>query len=661
MSAFHLSVAVTPLVMRTGKGRETVTGCSKPFVQPKRRPRDVSWIHPPSGSWGDTQTPLVHWNWDEHQRQETTLKHDYRTWSPNQTVQPKQSPEPGVASARSDEGDSGIEDDGIQTNSDATVRPVTLPEDRTVVLNLLRKVVYCHVKSGIACFQMPENPELLNDHKFENGGSSGSGDLSQKRRSDCKRKLSNRPEYNKLKIRRDNYPQRSSQYVENQVMVKSPSCWIDPFQTKLDKRRTTKLTRPAEPISRDVIELKQAAFWHAGKILIGQACEAAAEGMVRQPKAPRISFRSEGTRSRSGTHQEHTKSLQTSHSASCVSSSSAVELLQMSGGTCREQSSTDASDSSMCGGNCASRPERASSSSRKVSRRKGNFPVASIPVADIPRSYSFYSPFMSDDSGRNSREETTGSTGDKKSTPLGESGTTGAVRKGKYRDQKPSPTVIPATIDRDLDPSKRPPTGVWATWISDCPHLIEQRAFRENAYLEWMACLSRGARWSRKTGQNDIQVKMGLIIDQPQLTPPCPGCASTTRLQQMTNKTETFFGCSRSLLCNRVENTSLTTESRVSPSAHSCSAAQPMAEQVMVLDSDSVGSEDSFRMLSVPAVPAVSQQEQQFLLEQLRHLSSCGITGQEARRANVRMFPDNQQKIKVSKAVRTWQDTMQKV
>ena len=35
---------------------------------------------------------------------------------------------------------------------------------------------------------------------------------------------------------------------------------------------------------RDVIELKQAALWHGGKIRIDQACEAAAEGMVRQPK-----------------------------------------------------------------------------------------------------------------------------------------------------------------------------------------------------------------------------------------------------------------------------------------------------------------------------------------------------------------------------------------
>ena len=90
----------------------------------------------------------------------------------------------------------------------------------------------------IACFRMPENPELLNDLKFENGSSSGSGDLSQKRRSDCKRNVSNHPEHNKLKISRGDHPQRSSHHVENQVMVKSPSYWIDRFQAKLDRRRT---------------------------------------------------------------------------------------------------------------------------------------------------------------------------------------------------------------------------------------------------------------------------------------------------------------------------------------------------------------------------------------------------------------------------------------
>ena len=335
--------------------------------------------------------------------------------------------------------------------------------------------MYCHVKSGIACFQMPENPELLNDLKFENGTSSGSGNLSQKRRTDCKRRLSNRPEHGKSKISRANHHQRSSQYVENQVMVKSQSCWIDPFQMEPDRRRTTNLTSTAGPMLRDVIELKQAALWHQSKIRIDQACEAAAEGMVRQPKALQISFPSEEVRALSGTHQQHTKSLQTSHLASCISSSSAVELPQMSGGACQEQSSTDASDSSMCGSNCASRPERASSSSRKISRGKGNFPLASIPAADISRSHSFYSSVMSDDSGRNSREETTRSAGDQKSQRIRNNKF--AVTRGKHRNQKPSSTVIPATIDRDLDPSKRPPTGGWVMRISDCPHLSNRERF----------------------------------------------------------------------------------------------------------------------------------------------------------------------------------------
>ena len=271
---------------------------------------------------------------------------------------------------------------------------------------------------------MPDNPELLDGLKFENGTSSGSGDLSQKRRTDCKRRLSDRPEHGKSKISRDNHHPRSSQYVENQVMVKSPSCWIDPFKTKRDRRRITELTSTAGSMLRDVIELNQAALWHGGKIRIDRACEAAAESMVRQPKALRISFRPNEVRDLSGTHQEHTKPLQTSYSAPCISSPSAVELSQMSGGTCQEQSSTDASDSSMCGSNCASRLERASSSDRKISQGKSNFPLASIPAVDIYRSHSFYSSVVSDDSGRDSPEETTGSARDKRSTPISKSGTT---------------------------------------------------------------------------------------------------------------------------------------------------------------------------------------------------------------------------------------------
>ena len=60
--------------------------------------------------------------------------------------------------------------------------------------------------------------------------------------------------------------------------------------------------------------------------------------------------------------------------------------------------------------------------------------------------------------------------------------------------------------------------------VSDCPHAIEPRAFRENAHLEWMTCLSCGARWSRTTGLDDIQMREGLDMIQPRSTPPCPGC-----------------------------------------------------------------------------------------------------------------------------------------
>ena len=67
-------------------------------------------------------------------------------------------------------------------------------------------------------------------------------------------------------ISRGDHRQRSSHYVEKQVMVKSPSCWTDNFQAKLDKRRTTKITRTAEPLSRDVIELKRAALWHVCRV-----------------------------------------------------------------------------------------------------------------------------------------------------------------------------------------------------------------------------------------------------------------------------------------------------------------------------------------------------------------------------------------------------------
>ena len=76
------------------------------------------------------------------------------------------------------------------------------------------------------------------------------------------------------------------------------------------------------------------------------------------------------------------------------------------------------------------------------------------------------------------------------------------------------------------------------------------------------------------TGADDIQMKKGIQSTQPQTAPPCPGCGKTMRLQQMANKTEVFFACSRFPLCKRVVHVPRTAASPVSPSAPSCSAAQ---------------------------------------------------------------------------------------
>ena len=144
-----------------------------------------------------------------------------------------------------------------------------------------------------------------------------------------------------------------------------------------------------------------------------------------------------------------------------------------------------------------------------------------------------------------------------------------AGRKGKYRNPKPSPTVIPATIDRDLDPSKRPPTGGWVMRISDCPHPIEQSVSREcipgtdDVSVMWSTLESKDGpgRHSGEDGADNRSTSSDTSLSR---------MCINDKLQQMANKTETFFGCSRFHLCKRVVHTSHTMESRVSPSAHSC-------------------------------------------------------------------------------------------
>ena len=285
---------------------------------------------------------------------------------------------------------------------------------------------------------------------------------------------------------------------------KSPSYWIDPFQTKLDKRRTTKITRTAEPMLRDVIELKQAALWHGGKIRIDQACEAAAEGMARQPKAPRISLPIRRD-------QIIIRHSSRAHNITADFASTILRIIVVRSGI-------------------------ASNEWWNVSRTEFNgCKPATVrcdlkePVVPVERSHEERVTFRWHRFLSLTYFVVTASTAQFCLMTQDE------IRERKLREAQET-------------------TGGWAMRISDCPHSIEQRAFRESAYLEWMTCLSCGARWSRKTGRDDIQVKMGLTIEQPQPTPPSPGCASTTRQQQMTNKTETFFGCSRFTCANLLRN-----------------------------------------------------------------------------------------------------------
>ena len=185
----------------------------------------------------------------------------------------------------------------------------------------------------------------------------------------------------------------------------------------------------------------------------------------------------------------------------------------------------------MCGSNCASRPERASSSSRS----KSNFPVAPIPVADVPRSYSFYSPVVSDDSGRNSREETTGSAGDKKFTPLSESGTTGCGKERKI----PQPETL---ADSDTSDCRLRSGSVQTTTngrLGNADFGLSASYRTDSVSRE---CMS---------GMDDVSVMWSTLEskDRPERLSGKDG--ATTRLQQMTNKTETFFGCSRFSLCKK--------------------------------------------------------------------------------------------------------------
>ena len=291
-------------------------------------------------------------------------------------------------------------------------------------------------------------------------------------------------------------------------------------------------------------------------------------------------------------------------------------------------------------------------------KRKGNFPLVSIPAADTSRSYSFYSPVMSDDSGRNSREETTGSAGDEKSTPLSGSGTTGCGEERKI----PQPETL---ADSDTSDHRSRSGSVQTTTNGrlgnedfglSASHRTESVSREcipgvDDVSVMWSPLESkdRPGRHSGKDGADNRSTSIDTFLSRM-----CINDATTTDDKQ-----------NGDIL--RMQSVSPVQKSGAHISYNGITCFTVCA---LMFSSSAYGGagdgtglrfDGSFTMLNVPAESAVTPQEQQFLLEQLLHLSSSGITGQEARRALVRMFPDKQQKIKVSKAVRTLQDTMQRI
>ena len=227
------------------------------------------------------------------------------------------------------------------------------------------------------------------------------------------------------------------------------------------------------------------------------------------------------------------------------------------------------------------------------------------------------------------------------------------VGKKDHRNKKPPQTLTPATVERELEPSKRPPTGGWPMRVSDCPHPTESRALRENAFPGVVVVSvmrsplepddGSGRHPNEKRTANGT-VAMSWIWEDDATVTNDKQDGDVFRIQSVPSVEK---GGARTL----------TTGSPASPSVPSCSAAQPSESQAVQTDVESVSSEESF---SIWNVPTASQPEQEFLLEQLQSLLSSGITGQKALRAIVQMFPDQQYKITLSNAVKTLQATMQK-
>ena len=208
---------------------------------------------------------------------------------------------------------------------------------------------------------------------------------------DRKRKDRCQPEPHKSKSKRHDHHQRSSQCMEN-LTNHPPMCWIDPFPLQNVQRRPTKIAPAVEPISQDVIELKQVALWHGDRRCINQATEAAAEGVMKLLQWSRSRFLPGENRSTLSHNQKHAITSLNLPTLCCVSSPSHSAHIE----SCENSDAIHASGSVMQCGHCSPRVEGASGTNQTVSRGNGDFPLAPYPVVDIFGGHSFYFATLSD-------------------------------------------------------------------------------------------------------------------------------------------------------------------------------------------------------------------------------------------------------------------------
>ena len=90
----------------------------------------------------------------------------------------------------------------------------------------------------------------------------------------------------------------------------------------------------------------------------------------------------------------------------------------------------------MCGCNSSPRSNGAIEASFSDSQRKGDFPMATLPVLDIPRGHSFCCPTLPDDTGRDKGEDVAGSPRHTRASPDCRLGN--KAKRGKELQQKKS-------------------------------------------------------------------------------------------------------------------------------------------------------------------------------------------------------------------------------